>query len=205
MKRIAVVLVVLVVLASSAFASSALEEGFSLLSQTKSTTLYGGYLGALTQGKEMTNSVGAGAQYKTHLFSLPLFYYVDSYFGYPFTRPPLPEGTGSFAIDMSFSMGLGWRFFLSERFALALGAGASLYFLVDITSKATQWDSSFGVEVLTEMQYAFNDWMYLSVMFNPCFDVLQMMLSTEGSVGGVRFRPQGRVGVGVLFGKPLSV
>ena len=106
---------------------------------------------------------------------------------------------------MSFSMGLGWRFFLSERFALALGAGASLYFLVDITSKATQWDSSFGVEVLTEMQYAFNDWMYLSVMFNPCFDVLQMMLSTEGSVGGVRFRPQGRVGVGVLFGKPLSV
>ena len=152
----------------------------------------------------MINSVGAGLQYKAHLFSSPVFYYGDTYVGYPVTLPSLVVRGNSFAIDWSVSMGLGWKFLLpNNRIALAFGAGVSMYMLFDMKTGGVQSDMSFGPEILAEFDYLFSKSAFLSVIAMPAFDILQLRLSTEKTVSEFRVRIPVKIGIGLQWGKNI--
>lgn len=201
MKRLILIAIVLIAL-SSALVASPLDNPLGVFAGTQSFSIYGSYLGVT--GEEMINSVGAGLQYKAHLFSSPVFYYGDTYVGYPVTRPSLGVSGNSFAIDWSVSMGLGWKFLLpNNRIALAFGAGVSMYMLFDMKTGGVQSDMSFGPEILAEFDYLFSESAFLSVNAMPAFDILQLRLSTEKTVSEFRVRIPVKIGIGLQWGKNI--
>lgn len=177
--------------------------------KSMSATVYGGYQGLLSQ--EAVHGVGGGAHARMHFFSLPVFVYTDMNALWPFIRPSIDGERGANIMGM-ISLGAGWQFDLKENLALAVGAGGYFWTVFDMMSghdgTTMHSQAAFGVEILTEVRYLLNDFIYLSCMFNPDFTILGLggIIDKEDSrLTATRFdfQPQLKIGIGFQYGREI--
>lgn len=169
----------------------------------RNTIVYGAYEGVFGDGP--SQSFGVGVQYRTHLFSLPLFFYADFAGAYPVARTGLSTGGESGpAITVLASTGLGYRAMLPHGFSFSVGAGLSGFFLFGIGSGSSQMDMGMGIEGLAEVQYAFFDNLGIALQLNPQLDFFYGGNDPAGRYSGsMRFRMEAKAGVSLQWGDEI--